>query len=143
MFEYIPNMIKGLTHSFLGCKAKLTLYHMAAKVSLERISEFLRDTELLDEFDEAEKLNQDVETLRSGPEDPDVIGFSHASFAWAKIDGSTTPSRNFTLSIDDQLIFKRGSLNLIIGPTGSGKTSLLMALLGGRPLEPILDCMLT
>ena len=25
MFEYIPNMIKGLTHSFLGCKAKLTL----------------------------------------------------------------------------------------------------------------------
>ncbi|EED81004.1 predicted protein, partial [Postia placenta Mad-698-R] len=28
------------------------------------------------------------------------------------------------------LVFKQGRINLIIGPTGSGKTSLLMALLG-------------
>lgn len=52
--------------------------------------------------------------------------------------GSTTPGsgvmtpsrRNFVLRVEDELVFKRGKINLIIGPTGSGKTSLLMALLG-------------
>ena len=34
------------------------------------------------------------------------------------------------LHIDDELFFKRGKINLVVGPTGSGKTSLLMALLG-------------
>ena len=34
------------------------------------------------------------------------------------------------LHVDEDLFFKRGKLNLIVGPTGSGKTSLLMALLG-------------
>ncbi len=34
------------------------------------------------------------------------------------------------LSIDDEVFFPRGKINLIIGPTGAGKTSLLMALLG-------------
>jgi ABC-type uncharacterized transport system fused permease/ATPase subunit len=67
---------------------------------------------------------------------PEVIGFYDASFTWsAKYpatteDGTITPSlRNFVLRIDGELIFKRGVINLIIGPTGSGKTSILMALL--------------
>ncbi len=34
------------------------------------------------------------------------------------------------LSIDDEVFFHSGKINLIIGPTGAGKTSLLMALLG-------------
>ncbi len=34
------------------------------------------------------------------------------------------------LRIEDEVIFQRGKLNLIVGPTGAGKTSLLMALLG-------------
>lgn len=34
------------------------------------------------------------------------------------------------LGIEDEVFFQRGKINLIIGPTGAGKTSLLMALLG-------------
>ena len=34
------------------------------------------------------------------------------------------------LRITDEVFFERGKLNLIVGPTGAGKTSLLMALLG-------------
>lgn len=34
------------------------------------------------------------------------------------------------LSVDEELIFQKGKINLIIGATGAGKTSLLMALLG-------------
>lgn len=34
------------------------------------------------------------------------------------------------LHVEDELLFKRGCINLIVGSTGCGKTSLLMALLG-------------
>ena len=47
--------------------------------------------------------------------------------------GVLTPGssrRHFTLRIQDEVIFKQGKINLIVGPTGCGKTSLLMALLG-------------
>jgi ABC-type transport system involved in cytochrome c biogenesis ATPase subunit len=38
--------------------------------------------------------------------------------------------RNFLLHIETDVTFKRGAINLILGPTGSGKTSMLLALLG-------------
>lgn len=71
------------------------------------------------------------------PEDrADVIGIRHASFTWS-IDSTATSrtpggtrKRHFVLSVEDELLFQRGKINLIVGPTGSGKTSLLMALLG-------------
>jgi ABC-type uncharacterized transport system fused permease/ATPase subunit len=68
--------------------------------------------------------------------DSEALGFYDASFTWSAEqtatpeDGTTTPSRrNFVLRIDGELVFKRNVINLIIGPTGSGKTSILMALL--------------
>ncbi len=76
--------------------------------------------------------------------DQDVIGFKNASFTWSNddaADGALTPSRRrFTLRVHDELLFKQGCFNLIIGPTGSGKTSLLMALLGEMhfvPMSPV------
>lgn len=73
--------------------------------------------------------------------DRGVIGFQNASFTWSNDDvndGALTPSRHrFTLRVDGELLFKRGCFNLIIGPTGSGKTSLLMALLGEMHFIPM------
>ena len=66
----------------------------------------------------------------------DSIGIRHASFTWAAdtptvaVTPGGTRRRTFVLGIDDEVFFKRGKINLIIGPTGAGKTSLLMALLG-------------
>ncbi|RDX55372.1 hypothetical protein OH76DRAFT_1428233 [Lentinus brumalis] len=104
-----------------------------AKVSLDRVTEFLNKTELLDEFSEKDAASAEAivppQTVES-----DIIGIRAASFTWSnENDGSLTPGpnrRNFTLRIDDEVIFRRGRFNLIVGPTGSGKTSLLMALLG-------------
>ena len=65
-----------------------------------------------------------------------MIGFRNASFSWANSTGGSaaptpgTGRRNFNLRIDGDLFFRKGKINLIIGPTGSGKSSLLMALLG-------------
>ncbi|KAI9061281.1 P-loop containing nucleoside triphosphate hydrolase protein [Trametes sanguinea] len=107
-----------------------------AKVSLERIADFLRDTELIDEFESARGGDDEQLGPHMVPEDrKGVVGIRHASFTWSK-DGaaSRTPggscTRSFVLHIDEELIFQRGKLNLIVGPTGAGKTSLLMALLG-------------
>lgn len=84
--------------------------------------------------------------------DQDVIGFRNASFVWSRDSlEDEVGQRNFTLRVEGEVVFKRGSLNLIVGPTGSGlclfrglgksvtltllmiflsgKTSLLMALL--------------
>jgi ABC-type multidrug transport system fused ATPase/permease subunit len=83
-----------------------------------------------------------VSLLNASCSDCQIIGFQDASFTWAaddtKSDGSVTPSRrNFVLRVPDALMFKRGRVNLIIGPTGSGKTSLLMALLGEMHFKPL------
>ncbi|KAH7912982.1 hypothetical protein BJ138DRAFT_1225912, partial [Hygrophoropsis aurantiaca] len=107
-----------------------------AKVSLDRVNSFLVDTELLDEYNKIDDrgmplfIQQEVESS--------VIGFRDAVFAWSnQSNGSLTPSkRQFTLRVDGSVFFQPGCINLIVGPTGSGKTSLLMALLGEMHFIP-------
>jgi ABC-type multidrug transport system fused ATPase/permease subunit len=111
-----------------------------AKVSLDRADDFLRNTELLDEYAYAEKGFERVMLTDASRFDRGVIGFQNASFTWSNDgvnDGTLTSSRRFTLRVDGELVFKRGGFNLIIGPTGSGKTSLLMALLGEMHFIPM------
>ncbi|KAI0039394.1 P-loop containing nucleoside triphosphate hydrolase protein [Auriscalpium vulgare] len=103
--------------------------YMQAKVSFDRVTEFLQETELIDEFAPQPSTITDPHRL-----DEAAIGFTNASFTWSN---DNTASRKFVLRIDDELMFKRGCINLIIGPTGSGKTSLLMALLGEMHFVPL------
>ncbi|KAL0950659.1 hypothetical protein HGRIS_007445 [Hohenbuehelia grisea] len=161
---------------------------ITGKVSLDRLDEFLKKSELLDHFStrpfsrrgvpvsatangqDRERYDADGTTdlSRSNtstimvPDLPliqppagydDVIGFHDASFTWSVADtesqtsstatsgnGAEAPAipvkRNFALNIEGELLFRRGCMNLIVGPTGSGKTSLLMALLGEMHFVP-------
>lgn len=90
-------------------------------------------TELLDEFSEKRDSDYAIATMKSTE-----IGFRNATFTWsATTEGSMTPSRKqFRLQIDEEVLFKRGRINLVVGPTGCGKTSLLMALLGEMHFIP-------
>jgi ABC-type multidrug transport system fused ATPase/permease subunit len=63
--------------------------------------------------------------------DDDIIGINAAHFTWEdKSNTDSSQRRNFRLKIDGLVRFERGAVNLIVGATGSGKTSLLSALLG-------------
>ncbi|KAH9894788.1 multidrug resistance-associated ABC transporter [Cubamyces lactineus] len=112
-----------------------------ARVSLDRINNFLHETELLDEFARpasAQDIASSPDLSFPAPSSSDeVFGIKQTSFTWSNEADVSTPatvesqqSRRFVLHIDGEVLFKRGRMNLILGPTGSGKTSLLMALLG-------------
>ncbi|KAG2065985.1 P-loop containing nucleoside triphosphate hydrolase protein [Suillus decipiens] len=107
-----------------------------AKVSLDRVNSFLTDTELLDAHTQQD--DDRVQLLIQPEEESDLIGFRDAVFAWSSEPrGSLTPSkRKFRLCIDGEMYFQHGHINLVVGPTGSGKTSMLMALLGEMHFMP-------
>ncbi|CCE65361.1 hypothetical protein TPHA_0K02310 [Tetrapisispora phaffii CBS 4417] len=82
-----------------------------SKVSLDRIEKFLS----VKETTKFENLSVDSSQNR--------LAFSGATLGWCG-NKKSFQLRNINAE------FEMGKLNLVIGPTGSGKTSLLMALLG-------------
>ncbi|KAH9480752.1 ATP-binding cassette transporter abc4 [Psilocybe cubensis] len=111
------------------------------KVSLDRLTHFLHNTEVLDRFTNSDKpLASGIALPLEGENAEQLeIGFRNATFAWSlkDADGTLTPSsRSYRLRVRDTLLFKRNCINLIVGPTGSGKTSIIMALLGEMHFIP-------
>lgn len=55
----------------------------------------------------------------------DAVGFNACSFSWDAFDqpkGSNNRTRkSFRLRFDGEVLFHRGEMNLIVGPTASGK----------------------
>lgn len=115
-----------------------------AKVSVDRIEKFLNERE-------TQKYEQ-LEDKPRGPNSP-YIGFENATFSWGvsqpkfsdndddinagprqSSPAPAAPKADFKLR-DVDVSFHVGELNVVIGPTGSGKTSLMMALLGEMELE--------
>ncbi|KAJ7742653.1 hypothetical protein DFH07DRAFT_835946 [Mycena maculata] len=105
-----------------------------AKVSLDRINDFLHNTELLDSFAENEETAEFLAAAEATT-DSELIGFRDASFTWSnESDGSVTPSKHkFVLRIDEELLFKRGCINLVCADV---LFRLLMALLGEMHFSP-------
>ncbi|KAH9480765.1 ATP-binding cassette transporter abc4 [Psilocybe cubensis] len=113
-----------------------------AKVSLDRANSFLQESELLDRYlhegesDLQSSTNSSAEDICRENGNEGTIGFKDAVFTWSadsedRLSSSDRDSqRSYKLRIDGELVFKRNCINLIVGPTGSGKTSMLMALLG-------------
>jgi ABC-type siderophore export system fused ATPase/permease subunit len=91
---------------------------------MQRIQHFLKEDEVPDW---ASTLSSPVPNSSHLPDDK--VGFSEASFEWE--DSSTDAPARFQLgplNVD----FPKGKLTIVSGATGSGKSALLAALLGGK-----------
>ncbi|KAI3405616.2 YBT1 [Candida oxycetoniae] len=107
-----------LLRSPLDQLADMTSFVIQSKVSLDRVADFL---------DEAETSKYDQLAMEKDINSPE-IGFQNANLSW-----NSASKADFKLR-DINIAFKTGKLNVIIGPTGSGKTSLLLGLLGEMDL---------
>ena len=81
---------------------------------------------MIDEYEQGEMASIKPQAQLEA-EEQDLIRIQDATFAWGSASGETTPG--FSLRIPD-LTFAKDRINLITGPTGSGKSSLLKALVG-------------
>lgn len=105
--------------------AEMVTEFLQAKVSVDRIDEFLSERET----SKYQQLSRSNAKASAAPR----IGIENASFSWESSDTDSTSKTDFKLR-DINVEFDIGKLNVIIGPTGSGKTSLLLALLGEMEL---------
>lgn len=87
-------------------------------VSLKRIDKYLNEEEEIDE--------KSVQLAAEYTQSNDNPSFTNASFSWVPPESD---SNAFQLR-DLNVTFSKGELNVIVGPIGSGKSSLLLALLG-------------
>ncbi|KAJ2996301.1 hypothetical protein NUW58_g1011 [Xylaria curta] len=97
-----------------------------AKVSVDRVEEFLMEQET-EKYLQLGQDNVDEEGRKT-------IGFRDATFIWGSKDAVAADGSVAFRLLDLDIDFKIGKLNIIGGPTGSGKTSMLMALLGEMTL---------
>lgn len=102
--------------------ADMVAHVQECKVSVDRVEEFLNE-------EETEKYDQ-LSKNGKNEEGDSMIGFNHATLTWGGKDAVESGESKAFRMIDLNIRFSIGRLNLVIGPTGSGKTSLLMALLG-------------
>jgi ABC-type multidrug transport system fused ATPase/permease subunit len=102
--------------------ADMLAHVQEAKVSIDRIEEYLNEPE-------TEKYDQLI-THQKDEDGQPIIGFEKATFSWGGNDAQSQASADAFKLMDIDIKFKVGELNVVVGPTGSGKTSLLLALLG-------------
>lgn len=93
---------------------------LGALVSVRRINQYLEE-------DETTKYDQLLDFNDFGPQSHPYVGFKNASFTYAS-DEQLAENTAFVLK-DLSINFPPG-LSIIVGPVGSGKSSLLLSLLG-------------
>ncbi len=116
----------GILRFPLDQLADMIAHVQESKVSVDRVEEFLNE-------DETEKYEQLLQGSKDDNGDP-IIGFDKATLTWGGKDAQKADGQTAFRMIDLDIRFVVGRLNIIVGPTGSGKTSLLMALLGEMTL---------
>ena len=102
--------------------ADMVAHVQESKVSVDRIEEYLLEPE-------TDKYSQLITEKKDEVGEP-IIGFENGTFSWGGTDMADQASADAFKLMDLNLNFRVGKLNVVVGPTGSGKTSLLMGLLG-------------
>lgn len=107
--------------------------YITSGVSLNRINKFLNETDMIDAFSPGAQLDFQQTPEQLSAIDDGLIRLKDAVFAWGK-DSENKNVMNFRLNVPD-VTFPKGEVSLITGPTGSGKSSMLKALIGELHFE--------
>lgn len=109
---------------------------LTAYVSMQRIESFLAEEEVPDWASSLKPAETQYTSLGC---DEGRVGFDRAAFEWhRRSEGMKTPNEPGTMAphvfrlSEINITFPVGKLTLVTGRTGSGKTALLNALLGGK-----------
>ncbi|MBE7181969.1 MAG: ATP-binding cassette domain-containing protein, partial [Terriglobus roseus] len=102
--------------------ADMVAHVQESKVSVDRVEEYLNEPET----DKYRQLKDEAEDENG----ESIIGFDNATFSWGSAEGEGPDAASVFRLIDVNTKFRVNELNVIVGPTGCGKTSMLMALLG-------------
>jgi ABC-type multidrug transport system fused ATPase/permease subunit len=102
--------------------ADMIAHVQESKVSVDRIEEYLNEPE-------TDKYSQLISHKKDANGQP-VVGFENGTFSWGGKDMKDKASADAFKLMNLDINFKVGELNVVVGPTGSGKSSLLLALLG-------------
>lgn len=102
--------------------ADMVAHVQESKVSVDRIEEYLSEPE-------TEKYTQ-LNTKDLDDHGETIIGFDAGTFSWGGKGLEDKNAADAFKLMDIDIRFHVNQLNVVVGPTGSGKTSLLMALLG-------------
>jgi ABC-type siderophore export system fused ATPase/permease subunit len=95
---------------------------------MQRIEAFLKEEEVPEW---ASTLSESAVDPANNRDEDRPIGFVNASFEWKEASSDDIAPARFHLGPLD-VIFPPGNLSIVSGATGSGKTGLLVALLGGQ-----------
>ncbi|KAH7676049.1 multidrug resistance-associated protein 1-like protein, partial [Aphelenchoides avenae] len=103
------------------------------KIVNDMIRAFVSGKRLVAFFEEEERQPSHLQRMEPGPEE-DVVSMDNCSFTWgvATSDGAATQAvhlRNVSLRV------RKGELIGVVGRVGSGKSSLLSAIVGEMTLE--------
>lgn len=102
--------------------ADMVAHVQESKVSVDRVEEFLSE----EETDKYKQLKDEETDEHGNP----VIGFDGATFTWGGKDQEGPDGATAFKLMGLDVRFRVNQMNVIVGSTGSGKTSMLMALLG-------------
>ncbi|KAL0950642.1 hypothetical protein HGRIS_007430 [Hohenbuehelia grisea] len=137
VFDILRDHVMALIGEINSC--------VQAKVSLDRLDDYLNNTTLLDEF-AGRQLESQLESRYWGlsssspctpPDRGNSPGFKDSVFSWSSTTSeASTPQSDFRLRIEGEVLFPHGQLSIVVGPTASGKSSLLLALLGEMHFIP-------
>lgn len=102
--------------------ADMVAHVQESKVSVDRIEEYLNEPDT-DKYDllATEEYDEHGEPL---------IGFGNATFTWGSENEVGEDDAAAFRLMNMNVQFQVGKVNVIVGPTGSGKSSVLLALLG-------------